>query len=277
LGRDELSLVLNFDRQSIRQLTKSEQQDLLQLEKQVKTAFFLAGMALAQINQRKLFQGTHASFEDYCRDKFGYSRDYAYLIIGAAKIYQNLADNLPTNGRQLPLPTSERQLRPLVKARLAVGTQVEAWVESVEEADGGIPSGRIVKNVVQRIKDNDSRPNPFRVGEVCQIVARDNPELQGKGGTWGIISQIYEDSCRVDTWESGLVLPISHLKSLHYTKKQCRQMEEIGVRMSQLYETGLLEEAATGILKNLAKLKRSYLTSLEEKLLSCLEDEYLVK
>jgi hypothetical protein len=276
---------LNFDReieviserQSIRQLTKSEQQDLLQLEKQVKTAFFLAGMALAQIKQRKLFQGTHASFEDYCRDKLGYSRDYAYLIIGAAKIYQNLADHLPTNGRQLPLPTSERQLRPLVKARLAVETQVEVWVESVEEAEGAIPSGRIVKNVVQRIKEEDSRPNPFRVGEVCQIIARDHPELQGKGGTWCIISQVYEDTCRVDTWESELILPISHLKSLHYNKKQCRQMEDIGVRMSQLYETGLLEEAASAILNNLAKLKRSYLTSLEEKLLSCLEEEYLVK
>ena len=46
--------------------------------------------------------------------------------MAAAKVYQNLADNLPqslnkpTIGRQPILPTKERQLRPIVKAKLDV-------------------------------------------------------------------------------------------------------------------------------------------------------------
>ncbi len=51
-------------------------------------------------------------------------------------------------------------------------------------------------------------------------------------------------------------------------------MEDIGVRMSLLYETGQLDEAALWILNGLARIKRPTLTPLEEKLLSILEIEY---
>ncbi|MEH1791872.1 MULTISPECIES: hypothetical protein [unclassified Nostoc] len=35
------------------------------------------------------------------------------------------------------------------------------------------------------------------MGEVCQILAKENPELRGKGGCWAIVSTVNEFSCTV--------------------------------------------------------------------------------
>jgi hypothetical protein len=44
----------------------------------VERAFFEAGKALAQLRDglgdRRLYRSTHKTFEEYCRDGFGYSR-----------------------------------------------------------------------------------------------------------------------------------------------------------------------------------------------------------
>jgi hypothetical protein len=64
---------------------------------------------------------------------------------------------------------------------------------------------------------------------------------------------------------------------LEFTDFECKQMEDIGARMSELYETEELEEVALGILNKLARIDRSYLTELEEKLLSLLEKQYRLR
>ncbi|WP_256874980.1 hypothetical protein [Nostoc sp. C052] len=40
-------------------------------------------------------------------------------------------------------------------------------------------------------------PNTYQIGEVCQIVVKDNPELRGKGGCWAIVSAVNDFSCTV--------------------------------------------------------------------------------
>jgi hypothetical protein len=263
------------------ELTPEETRDRLHLERKVERAFYEAGLALAEIRSRQLYRSTHMNFESYCRDRFQFSRDSAYLKIGAAEVYRNLEENLPTNCRQhndaISLPTSERQLRPIVKAKLEPLEQVEVWQLAVEEAGGKLPSGRIVFDIVQRIREKNPVPNPFRVGEVCQILVKDNPELRGKGGCWGIIKEVCDFSCTLATWDSEYQLRPEHLKSLEFTESECKQMEDIGARMSELYETEELEEAALGILNKLARIERSYLTELEERLLSLLEKQYKLR
>jgi hypothetical protein len=225
-----------------------------------------------------LYKNTHKTFEDYCQDRFGFSRDAAYLKIGAAEVYENIERILPTNCRQnLLLPNSENQLRYIVKAKLEANQQVEIWQKAVEVAEGKVPSGRIVKDVVQQIKRKPSLPLPYRIGEVCQIIASDNPQLKGKGGCWCIVSELHDFSVRVNTWDSQYILKPDNLKSYHYSEQECASMEDIGVRMSLLHSTGKLDEAALWILNGLAKLNRAYLNSLEEKLLNLLEQEYGTK
>ncbi|NJM89137.1 MAG: hypothetical protein HC847_20220, partial [Hydrococcus sp. RU_2_2] len=96
-----------------------------------------------------------------------------------------------------------------------------AWREAVELAGGGVPPSRVVKDIVQRIRERSPVPNPFRVGEVCQIIVKDNPELRGKGGCWCIVRSVDNFSCTVDTFDSEYNLRPEHLKSREFTDFEC--------------------------------------------------------
>jgi hypothetical protein len=260
------------------ELTPEEESLRLHLERKVERAFYEAGLALAEIRTRGLYRSTHLNFESYCRERFQFSRDSAYLKIAAAEVYRNLEENLPTNCRQhndeIPLPSHENQVRYLAKSSLPPALQVEVWQLAVEEAGGKRPSGRIVRDVVQRIRERSPVPIPFRVGEVCQIIVKDNPELRGKGGCWCIVRAVDDFSCTVDTFDKDYQLRPEHLKSLEFSSFECERMKEIGARMNDLYSSGELEEVARGILNKLARIDRAYLTELEEELLKVLERKY---
>lgn len=256
------------------QLSVDEERDRLHLERKVERAFYEAGMALKQLRDRRLYRSTHKTFESYCRDRFGYGRDAAYLKIVAAEVYDNLNEIMPTNCRQIPLPTNEHQLRYIAKARLKPEMQLEVWQQAVELAEGKVPSGRIVNQVVRRIKEKPTRIS-YRKGEICHLIAKDNPELRGKGGCWCIVTEIYEFSCQVNTWDAEYIIRPEYLKSFNYSEIECKQMEELGVRMSQLHEKCSLDNAALWILNGLAKLNKPYLDPIEEELLTLLEQFYL--
>jgi hypothetical protein len=244
------------------------------LEKQVGSAFYQAGMALLKLNELRLYRSTHFSFEDFCQDVFSFSRDYAYLKMAAAKIYQNLLDNMPSNSRHL-LPTRQRQLRPIIKAKLDDDASLKVWNHAVTLAGGKIPTSPIVAEAVRLyLNANNPTDNPFHIGEICRILVRGNSQLKNQAGCWCIVSQVHLSSCTVNTWSDELEVPIENLESLLFDERQYQSIEDIGVRMTSLYETGKLDEAALWVLNGLAKLNRPYLTTLEEKLLQLLEREY---
>jgi len=271
------SAVISVEVVEIEELSKQEESDRNLLEKKVERAFFEAGKALMQLRDRRLYRSTHKTFEDYCRDRFGHSRQKSNYLIAAADVYENLTticcqnfgiDDLTTNSSQI-LPTSEGQVRPMTK--LEPQEQWEVWQTAVEVAGGKVPSGRVLKDVIERIMERTKAPNAYRVGEVCQILAKDNPELRGKGGCWCIVSHVGEFSCTVTMWDGEYPLRIDHLKPLNYLESECQQMQQISDRISRLRENENLEEAARAMLKYLGELKRPYLTAFEEELLSFIE------
>lgn len=262
-------------------LSLEEQQLRSTLEREVKTSFYVAGMALIKLNELRLYRNTHLSFEDFCQDVFGYGSDYAYLKMAAARVYQNLNGRLlpyeekPTNGRQPILPTRQRQLRPIVKAKLDENAQVEVWQMAIALAEGKVPSSSIVSEAVNLyLAGDDTKLNPFKEGEICQIVVRGNSKLKGLGASWCIVEETCDSSCIVNTWNNQLEIPVNNLESPKYDDEQYRAIEDLGVRMTLLHQTGRLDKAALWILEGLAKLDKPYLTSLEERLLRVLEDEY---
>ena len=207
-----------------------------------------------------------------------HSRQQSNYLIAAADVYENLTtngcqnvanENLTTKRSQI-LPTSERQVRPMTK--LEPQEQQEVWLTAVEVAGGKVPTGRIVKDVVQRIMERTQVPNTYQLGEVCQILAKDNPELRGKGGCWAIVSAVNEFSCTVRMWNGEYTVGLQHLKSCNYLPAECEQMRQVCDRLSRVY-SGALEESVQKFLEMLGKLNRAYLTGLEEKLLSVLESE----
>ncbi|BBD63048.1 hypothetical protein NIES2109_58980 (plasmid) [Nostoc sp. HK-01] len=277
-SEDPASATIDVPAVEVPELTEDEQRDRLHLKRKVERAFFEAGKALAELRDRRLYRSTHKTFEEYCRDRFGYTRIAASYKIAAAAVM----DNLLTNGLQNSeisqadlqvFPTNERQVRPLVA--LEPQQQQEAWQTAVQEAKGKVPSGRIVKDVVQRIMESTKIPNTYQIGEVCQILAKDNPELRGKGGCWAIVSQVNDFSCTVRTWDKELTVGVQHLKSFNYLPQECQQMQEVCDRLARIYSDSL-EETVKNLLQSLGKLNRPYLTAVEEKLLSLIEREYSV-
>ncbi len=71
----------------------------------------------------------------------------------------------------------------------------------MEVAGGKTPLGKIVKGIVDKIRERTKVPNPYHLGEVCILQPKDNPELKGKKGCWGIVTHISEYSCTVETWD----------------------------------------------------------------------------
>lgn len=222
-----------------------------------------------ELRDRRLYRSTHKTFEEYCKDRFGYSRRQPYLLMDAAVVFDNLLEKCDPLDQVLP--TNERQVRPMTK--LEPQEQQEVWLRAVELAGGKVPTGRIVKDVVQRIMERTKVPNPYRVGEVCQIIAKDNPELRGKGGCWCIVNHVGEFSCIVTMWDGEYTVRIDHLKPLNYLESECQQMQVICDRIHRLRDSGKLEAPAEAVLKCLGEVKRPYLTEFEEKLLTFVELE----
>ncbi|MEH2076505.1 MAG: hypothetical protein V7K57_19260 [Nostoc sp.] len=274
---------INVTAVEVPELTEQEISDRLHLERKVERAFFEAGKALTELRDRRLYRSTHKTFEEYCRGRFSYTYRHVNYLIAGSKIVDNIKmgtnssqnesqDEMGTNSSQI-LPTSEVQVRPL--AKLEPQQQPEAWQQAVEQAEGKVPSGRIVKDVVQQIMERTKVPNTYQIGEVCQILAKDNPELRGKGGCWCIVNHVGEFSCTVKTWDGEYTVGLQHLKSFNYLPAECEQMRVICDRINQVYSGGL-EESVQKFLEMLGKVNCAYLTALEEKLLGVLESEIRV-
>ncbi|OYE00040.1 hypothetical protein [Nostoc sp. 'Peltigera membranacea cyanobiont' 232] len=261
----------------IRELTEEEQSLRFQLESQVERAFLSAGQALMELRDRRLYRSTHRTFEEYCRDRFNYSRDAAYLKISATVVYENLQKFLPTIGRQIPMPTNERQLRFLAKAELEPAVQADVWQQAVQQAGNKIPSGRIVKDVVDKIRESTKVPNPYHVGEICVLLPKDNPDLRGKAGYWGVVTHVGDYSCTVQTWDGDYTVKIEHLKSLELLDEDCQFMQQLCVRLRQLHQLASRDSSVDWLLQGLGKQAKPYLSSLQAKLLAAVEREYKIE
>jgi hypothetical protein len=331
-------------------LTPDEERQRLFWERKVERAFYEAGTALKELRDRRLYRSTHKTFEEYCRDRFGYSRRKIDYLISGSEVFENLQTR--TNGSQSDgtetrtigsqsdrdetrtigsqsdrdetrtigsqsdrdetrtigsqsdgtetrtigsqsdrdetrtigsqsdgtetrtigsqiLPISERQVRPLTQ--LEPDQQREVWQQAVEAAGGKVPSGRIVKDIVQRIRERTKIPIPYRVGDVCEILIKDNPDLRGLGGCWCIVMEVREFSCLVRTWNGEYTVREENLRDLQYSPDHRQKMKQLSDRLVALRSLGE-EETVRVILETLGSLKRPYLNTWEEKLLKFLED-----
>ncbi len=259
------------DLDSTHDLTIKEQNTREQLEKQVEQSFYLAGKALQKLRDQRLYRSTHSRFEDYCLDRFGFHRRHLYYLIGAALVVDNLSVAECAQIVHI-LPTRESQCRPLTP--LEPELQRVAWQQAVGYAGGKVPSSRIVKEVVKELTRATNGNNPHYVGEVCLILARDEPKLRGKNKCWAIVSAVQEDSCHLQLWNgTEEFIELEYLKTLGYSPEECAQLQVLATRLGRLLEHDTLEKAGRVLLEHLGKIRRPYLTQLEEQLLGLLERE----
>ncbi len=102
-------------------LTTDEKESLTVLEKTIKEnlqAFYQVGAALMKIRDSKLYRESHGTFEEYCREKWGFTRMKASQFIAASEVMENVNNCLQK-------PATESQARPLSK--LPPEEQKDAW------------------------------------------------------------------------------------------------------------------------------------------------------
>ena len=87
-------------------------------------------MAIAEIRDSRLYREEFETFEDYCKDRWEFTKSYANNLIAAKSVVVNLNDN---NCCQIASPANEAQVRPLTQLETPEAQQ-EAWETVVETA-----------------------------------------------------------------------------------------------------------------------------------------------
>ena len=120
-------------------LTVIERNNLVELEETIQknlTAFYEVGFALMQIRDNRLYReyrhedDTPMTFEEYCKEKWGFTRMRASQLISASMALENVNQGLQDHS------VSERVLRPLTRIKNP-DEQREVYQRAVETAPEG--------------------------------------------------------------------------------------------------------------------------------------------
>ncbi len=123
-------------------LTGPERRKMNDLESIIEAGlktFVEVGAALSIIREQRLYRETHSSFDAYCEERWGWTRQRAAQLIDASDVVQELSTMVDT------LPASERQARELVA--VPEEKRAEVWQEATKaaEAEGKKPTAEHVK------------------------------------------------------------------------------------------------------------------------------------
>ena len=145
-GVDQENRLTEYERKSLEKHEETIFQSLL--------SFLDVGGALEQIQEGRLYREKFRSFEEYCRERWNFSRQRAYQLIDAAK----LADHLSTIVDVMP-PTNENQVRPLAGSPQDLA--VEAWKMAAKKAGTKEITGRLVKQAIDEVRGIAAKENSF--------------------------------------------------------------------------------------------------------------------
>jgi hypothetical protein len=105
------------------------------------SSFVEVGSALMQIRDERLYRAEHDTFEDYCRERWGFGRTYAHRVIESAEVV-SLLPMVNT-----PMPASERQARALRPLKAEPEKMAEAMTRAAE-VTGGKPTAEAISEAV---------------------------------------------------------------------------------------------------------------------------------
>ena len=236
----------------VEQLTEEEAAERHQLELRVEKAFYQAGVALRSLRDRRLYRSSYNTFEEYCRERFDFTRAAAYYLISAADVM----DNLLWKCQQFVdiLPTKENQCREL--AKLDPELQPEAWLESVSRAGGRkVPPAKTIKSVVQEIKERNGTPPPisYAKGDVVEIRAGANPTLRKHDGCWGIVTHVGTFSCKVHISVRNINVQCKPDEMNQVDPKYTADIRAVHQRITALMQRDDLSHTATAVVETLVR------------------------
>jgi len=144
-------------------------------------SFIDIGEALYEIRESRLYREGFDTFEDYCRNRWNFSRQRAYQLIEGAKIAELLSTDVTI------CPTSEAQVRPLT--RLSMNDARAAWKLAEKKAKRKDVTVALVKLAVAELQgheppvrnDFDRKLSAFERG--CEQIQKFADETANSGWT----------------------------------------------------------------------------------------------
>jgi hypothetical protein len=114
--------------------------------------FVEVGEALEEIRGSRLYRETHPTFEAYCRDRWGFTRQHAARLMDAAEVAHVLPELSPIGVNE----AQARELAPLLRTE-GPGAVVEAWAEANGRTNGK-PTARVIREVVAQVIEVEGPP-----------------------------------------------------------------------------------------------------------------------
>lgn len=141
-------------------LTKAEHSRFEKLEARIDAglqSFFDVGSALLEIRDNRLYRQDFFTFKDYCQERWDLSRPYAYQLMDATVIREQLKEQGVAT-----LPQNERQVRPLSRLKTPE-ERVQAWEQATKMsamADKSPPESAVKRAVEAKLPQPKPNPKP---------------------------------------------------------------------------------------------------------------------
>lgn len=132
--------------------------------------FVDVGAALLEIRENRLYRESHESFETYCRDRWGFSRQRAYQMIEAAGVASELSNTL-----DIAPPHNSRQAAEL--ARVPAPQRAEVWQRATAQY-GERVTARHIREIV-RPEPATATPRRYAVVEAQSADVLDDGDASG--------------------------------------------------------------------------------------------------
>lgn len=154
--------------------------------------FVEVGEALLRIRDSRLYRETHGTFEDYCRERWGWTRRQANRTIAAADVASALGPIGPTP----PIESVARELVPLTADPEQLRT---AWQEATE-THGPKPTAKQVREVVRKASGRPgSNTSPPR-----GMVTEESPTVDGDVAESGGGAPDYDERTLAEAKREGV-------------------------------------------------------------------------
>ena len=184
--------------------------------------FFEVGQAIVKIRDGKLYRSEHRSFEDYCRERWGWEKRYVQYVVSAS----NAVAALPE--AQRTIVRSESQAREL--ARIPADKRAEVLGKA-----GDKPTAKAIRQAakvtLEEASEPTSRPEPeqpaalkgINLGKVDKLPEEPAVKMSDAAAAW---IDAFETSCADGNFLVG------ELKS--GSQIDCTQFKEIRAQANRM-------------------------------------------
>lgn len=205
--------------------------------------FVEVGMALAEIRDSRLYRSAHATFEDYCHERWGFVASRARQLIAAAESVTAVTV------AGLPAPSSERQARELVPLLDQPEQMRETWSEALADHDGQPTAAQVRERVEPRSNDPATRAQVSYLRDLSQQAGTEPPaEPISKAKASKLIDQLRDGSTATAPapWLARLRKLIEEIERAELTAPDIAAAQPLAGRLARA--VGLAPTAAPGRL-----------------------------